>query len=162
MAASETILLELDPQEEARFWAKVQKLRPNQCWPWTAKSKAHGYGLWRVRKVLYRAHRVAYIIGNGEVLGDLDALHSCHNRACCNPAHLSPGTHLQNMQQMVAAGRHWRKGTAKSKVYKPHRPAKPVPELSDKDIERFWMKVTPGLSVDCWLWTVGRRGRSMR
>jgi hypothetical protein len=152
MAASESILLELESQEEARFWAKVQKLRPDQCWPWIAKSKAHGYGLWRVRKKLYRAHRVAYILGNGKVLGPLDALHSCHVRSCCNPAHLSPGTHLQNMQQMVAAGRHWRKGTAKPKVYRPHRPTKPIPELTGPDEDRFWSYVDKGAPDECWLW----------
>lgn len=153
MAADESILLELDPQEEARFWAKVRKRGPDECWPWIAKSKAHGYGLWRIRRKLFRAHRVAYIIGNNEILGDLDALHSCHRRDCCNPAHLSAGTHLQNMQQMVEAGRHWRKGTAKPKVYKPHRPTKPIPELTGPDEDRFWSYVDKGAPDECWLWT---------
>ena len=105
MAASETILLQLNSQEEARFWAKVQKAAANQCWPWTAKSKAHGYGLWRVRKILYRAHRVAYILSTGNLPGPLDVRHSCHVTDCCNPAHLSPGTRKQNMQDSVRAGR---------------------------------------------------------
>jgi len=153
MAASESILLQLNSQEEARFWAKVQKRGPDQCWLWIAKSKTHGYGLWRVRKILFRAHRVSWVLTNRQQIPDgLDIKHSRHNRDCCNPAHLSPGTHLQNMQEMVAAGRHWRKDTAKPKVYKPHRPTKPIPELTGSDIKRFWSKVVKGLRDDCWLW----------
>ena len=151
---TEQILLELEPYEELRFWAKVQKSAANQCWPWIAKSITWGYGSWRVRKVLFRANRVAWILHHKKrPPGGLKILHSCHNRACCNPAHLSPGTHLQNMQQMVAAGRHWRKGTAKPKVYKPHRTPKPIPELTGPDEDRFWSYVDRGGPGECWLWT---------
>ena len=105
MAASESILLELESQEEARFWAKVRKLRPNQCWPWT-RALTWGYGSWRVRKILYRAHRVAWVLTNRQQIPDgLDIRHSCHVTGCCNPEHLVPGTRKQNMQDSVRAGR---------------------------------------------------------
>ena len=106
MAASESILLQLNSQEEARFWAKVQKLRPDQCWPWIAKSKAHGYGLWRVRKILFRALRVSWVLTNRQLIpAGLEIRHSCHNPICCNPEHLLTGTRKQNMQDSVRAGR---------------------------------------------------------
>jgi hypothetical protein len=106
VADAESILLELDSQEEARFWAKVQKCGPDDCWPWIAKSITWGYGSWRVRKVLFRSNRVAWVLTKRQLVPDgLDVRHSCHNRACCNPAHLSPGTRKQNMQDSVRAGR---------------------------------------------------------
>lgn len=104
MAASESILLELDSQEEARFWAKVQKAEPDQCWPWT-RALTWGYGSWRVRKILFRAHRVAWALTNRQQIEEgLDVRHLCHNKACCNPAHLEPGTRKQNMQDSVRDG----------------------------------------------------------
>lgn len=152
MADNEHILPELTPQEKDLFWDKVDRGGPDECWPWVGGSRPQKYGNWRVRKHYFRANRVAYILATGDLLGERHALHSCHNSICCNPAHLSPGTHQQNMEQMVAAGRHWRKGTAKPKVYKPHRPTKPIPELTGSDIKRFWSKVVKGLRDDCWLW----------
>jgi len=105
MAADERILLELTPQELARFWAKVRKAEPDQCWPWIAKSITWGYGSWRVRKTLFRAHRVAWVLTNRQQIEEgLDVRHLCHNKACCNPAHLEPGTRKQNMQDSVLAG----------------------------------------------------------
>lgn len=102
---SEQILLQLDPHEEQRFWDKVQKSAADQCWPWT-RALTWGYGSWRVRKVLFRANRVAWILHHGKMVPEgLDIRHSCHNPACCNPAHLSPGTRKQNMQDSVRAGR---------------------------------------------------------
>jgi hypothetical protein len=31
--------------------------------------------------------------------------HTCHNPPCCNPGHIYPGTHQDNMDDMVQAGR---------------------------------------------------------
>ena len=80
-------------------------MRPDQCWPWIAKSITWGYGSWRVRKVLFRANRVAWVLTNRQPVPEgLEIRHSCHFKACCNPDHLSPGTHQQNMQDSVRAG----------------------------------------------------------
>lgn len=38
-------------------------------------------------------------------------MHSCNNPPCCNPEHLSAGTHRDNMKHMVASDRQARKYT---------------------------------------------------
>jgi HNH endonuclease len=54
----------------------------------------------------YRAHRVAYILIHGEPPPERPyILHGCHRPPCCNPNHLLLGTHQENMDDMVAAGR---------------------------------------------------------
>lgn len=91
----------------ARFWSKVIVGRPNQCWPWAAFLDKDGYGFFNVTPSFpMGAHRVAYIIATGKDLPDgVMVLHSCDNRACCNPAHLYEGGHARNMRDRSSRGR---------------------------------------------------------
>lgn len=78
----------------------VRKAGKFDCWEWIGGPRS-GYGLYRSR----RAHRVAYELANGPILGGLHVLHSCDNRRCVNPAHLRLGTNEENMADMYARGR---------------------------------------------------------
>jgi HNH endonuclease len=98
----------------ARFWAKVDRSGgPDACWPWTASvfKDRGGYGKFQAgasratARVVY-AHRFAYELAVGSVPDHLLVCHTCDNPPCVNPAHLFPGTHLDNMQDCVAKGRH--------------------------------------------------------
>jgi len=88
-----------------RFWAKVSKGEPNVCWPWLGAKKPKGYGNVRINKRYLIAHRVAYELTNGPIPEGLVVMHSCDNPSCCNPAHLSPGTVLENTEDMITKGR---------------------------------------------------------
>jgi hypothetical protein len=91
-----------------RFHDKVRRGAADACWPWQA-AKGDGYGRFKVSGKLYGAHRIAYHIAHGPIpekrLKNGLILHSCHNPACCNPAHLRLGTGSQNNEDAVRAGR---------------------------------------------------------
>ena len=82
---------------------------PGACWPYMGRLNPLGYGIVDVFEHgvsrQYRAHRVAYEVANGAIPVGLVLLHSCDNPRCCNPAHLTPGTHGENIADMWAKGR---------------------------------------------------------
>lgn len=90
---------------EERFWEKVEKTEG--CWNWTAAKSTHGYGRIILNRKLENAHRVSYELLVGAIPEGGHLLHSCDNRRCVNPAHLTVGTHKQNMEDMSAKGRQW-------------------------------------------------------
>lgn len=93
------------PPFEERFWAQVNRLSESECWAWIGKQNAKGYGQVS-RNGTRTAHRVAWILEHGiEPDPSLEVAHSCHNRLCVNPAHLSLKTHSANMLDSARAGR---------------------------------------------------------
>jgi len=98
----------IDAKAEARFWAKVQKRGPTECWPWTASKHKLGYGNFRIggrSGATAAAHRVSACLSHPDFDESLDYLHSCDNPPCCNPAHLIGGTHQDNMTDMTVKER---------------------------------------------------------
>lgn len=79
-----------------RFWGYVNMGAKDSCWEWTGALDHNGYGKFNVNKKIRIASRVAWEIIHGET--ELHVLHKCDNSKCCNPSHLFPGTHKQNMQ----------------------------------------------------------------
>ncbi|WP_123351021.1 HNH endonuclease [Pseudomonas brassicacearum] len=75
--------------------------RVGECLIWRGGLSAAGYGyVWHEGK--NRAtHRVSFELNVGPIPSGLELLHSCDTPACIEPSHLSPGTHAQNMQDMV-------------------------------------------------------------
>ena len=67
---------------------------PNGCWLWPGAKTHTGYGLVVHDGRARQAHRVAYELHVGPVPGGLMLDHICYERACFNPAHLEPVTHL--------------------------------------------------------------------
>jgi hypothetical protein len=106
-----------------RFWSKVDVREPDECWEWKAGRDRDGYGLFQLKRRQIRAHRFAWELANGSLLGQLHALHSCDNPSCCNPTHLFPGTNTENTADMVAKGRN-AKGANHGRYTKPERSAR--------------------------------------
>lgn len=92
----------------ARFWSKVDRRGPDECWPWVGHSAflkgremCRFYGAGRE----FLAHRFSAIIAYGPCPEGMETLHACDNPPCCNPAHLKWGTHHENIQQCYARKR---------------------------------------------------------
>lgn len=101
------------------FWAKVDRSRgPDGCWMWTGGTDPDGYGIFSetappgsARATLStRAHRYAWALANGPVPSGKLLMHSCDTPTCVNPAHLSPGTPLENNRDAFAKGRRRARG----------------------------------------------------
>jgi hypothetical protein len=94
-----------DAQEiEPRFWPKVDRRGPNECWLWQS-SRSRGYGTIFAWGRPQYAHRIAYALQRGPVPAGVQVLHTCDNPPCCNPSHLFLGTQLDNMRDRNSKGR---------------------------------------------------------
>lgn len=73
------------------------------CWEWQRHRSQAGYG--RVGLADFSTdyvHIIAYTLVVGPVPDGLELDHLCRNRACCNPDHLEPVTHRENVQRGTA------------------------------------------------------------
>lgn len=75
------------------------------CLEWTGARTPNGYGHLGYQGRDIGAHRLAWMLANGRDPGEGHVLHSCDNRPCINPAHLSLGTALQNARDKMMRGR---------------------------------------------------------
>lgn len=91
-----------------RFWPKVRRGAPDDCWTWLGARLTKGYGLIGVAGDMRGrlAHRVSWEIHNAPIPDGLLVCHHCDNPSCVNPAHLFLGSHSDNLKDMSRKGRH--------------------------------------------------------
>jgi hypothetical protein len=89
------------------------------CWTWDAYCDARGYGRMPIKNGPTLAHRISYELFIGPIPEGLALDHLCHtadltcqggpscrHRACVNPFHLEPVTHLENQARGRQVGAH--------------------------------------------------------
>lgn len=85
------------------------KLNPKtDCWEWQGaraggSKKQEGYATVSVDAKNIDVHRMMYAVFNGAIPWRHCVMHTCDNRSCINPAHLTVGTLSENAKDM------WRK-----------------------------------------------------
>jgi hypothetical protein len=94
-----------------RFWRKVLRGGPDDCWPFLGKARAgnqlqYGKTRWpeRAGKPM-NAHKVAFLLSKGPVPDGYVIRHACDNPLCCNPDHLDLGLQLDNVRDQILRGR---------------------------------------------------------
>ena len=76
---------------------------PNSgCWLWDGGANDVGYGKMRVGECDEYVHRLAYKEFRGPIPDGMVLDHLCRTPACCNPDHLEPVTHGENIRRGYA------------------------------------------------------------
>jgi hypothetical protein len=107
--------MKVTPEKAAAFLSRVDVCGPDECWHFKRKNGElyqSIYPLFRIDGKQYGAHRVSYAIANGGYIEDNPpelpkalwnvVMHGCDNPPCCNPKHLTLGTHQENTRQNMA------------------------------------------------------------
>lgn len=91
------------------LWSRVDRRGVDECWPWTGPVGSHGYGAFSFSGELRTSHTAVAALETGRTgrVGSayLVAMHSCDNRRCCNPSHISVAPQKVNLADARAKGR---------------------------------------------------------
>ena len=102
--------MRLTNKEKINFLKKIHKT--DSCWIWTAFKETNGYGKVFIQGSKRAAHRISYILHRGNIPKGMGyhgtvVMHTCDNRACVNPGHLTLGSQKDNMHDAKIKGRKW-------------------------------------------------------
>ncbi len=105
-----------------RFWSKVHRGGPNECWQWLGHVDRDGYGKFRLPTAWTRAHRLMFSLHHKIDPGPMFVCHTCDTPGCVNPSHLWLGTNKDNLRDASAKGRtcsgdaHWQRKTPERRL----------------------------------------------
>lgn len=108
MTVPKHIISTISDKQITAFRKKFKEGDPSECWAWLGTKNDKNYGMFAVLPFRVRAHRIAYFLHYRTDPKDLFVLHKCPgggNPTCVNPHHLSIGTHIENMIDMIEQGR---------------------------------------------------------
>ncbi len=130
-------------------WKNIDVRGDDECWPWRGVlNTGGGYGYIGIAGGKYMAHRVVYALTNP---GSIEwkapenkqskefVLHSCDNRKCCNPRHMSLGNYRDNNQDASRKGRKSRNHGVKGVKNYAHK-------LTDQQVNEIRWIASKGIS----------------
>jgi hypothetical protein len=95
--------MDLTEKQKERFWNKIYKTE-DSCWIWTGNCDDGGYGRIRINHILYKAHRLSWLLAGNTIPEGHEICHECRLKNCVNPAHLRTDTHANNMRDKIRDG----------------------------------------------------------
>lgn len=142
------------PKLQKRFWEKVEKRGPDECWPWLAMVNIKGHGKFQVgHRQSDMAHRVMYEMTYNAIPDGIVVRHKCHQPDCVNPAHLCLGTIADNAADRVERG--WDEPRKpRLGVYQPSTYKTPTVDFKSRLLAGY--KV---MESGCWEWQKGKESR---
>ena len=91
---------------EAVEWYLSRAEKDGECLISTNRTNSRGYVIVAINGRRWRLHRAVLVHCLGrELKADEEARHRCHRTECIKPDHLEAGSHQDNMDDMVRAGR---------------------------------------------------------
>lgn len=81
---------------EERLFPRIEV---GDCWVWLGNRERHGYGMVTINNKGRLVHRVLWEHLVGAIPSGLELDHLCRNPSCCNPDHLEPVTHAENVRR---------------------------------------------------------------
>jgi hypothetical protein len=82
-----------------RVLETIDKDPVSDCWLWLGLVTHLGYGVFKVNGKRRVVHHWLYEHVNGVLDEGLELDHLCRTRRCCNPQHLEPVTHRENVRR---------------------------------------------------------------
>jgi hypothetical protein len=93
------------PDQRLQKFLSQINISENGCWEWQGSyvTNRNGakYGTFWNGKTLQLSHRFSYEYFIGPIPPGKEMDHLCRNTICCNPDHVEPVTHLENMQRGI-------------------------------------------------------------